>query len=411
MLILRLAFRNATRNITRTALTAMTVLFGTAILTLALSWMNGIFGMILGSSAAQVGHVRVVDPDYVAREQLFPLYDNIPDATALAAKIAERPGVVAAYPRVLTGVALTASEEIGENFALVTGAPVAWYTEQLGLQEHVTSGALLSGKDGEVVLGSIIAERIGAKVGSEVVMIGQTQDGAMSPIKANVVGIVNAGVQTVDQGAFLPLAPLQYLADIGEGATEILVYGDDRDDAARLRRSLEGAPELAGHTVQAWSERDPWAGVIAIATVVQNVFKVVIVFITALGVWNTMMMSVLERTSEIGVMRSMGLGRLGAVALFVVEALTIATIGGLGGILVGGLGGAWLEKNGVELGDQIAQNMDAAIPFQARLYADVSPEVLLTAFALGIAMAFLGSAVPAMRAASIQPVEAMRTRN
>jgi putative ABC transport system permease protein len=409
-LIVRLALRNASRNLTRTALTALTVLFGTGLLTLALSWMEGVFGQLLGTSAAQAGHVRLVDPDYLAREQLFPLYEHLPDAGPLAQRFAAKPGVVAAYPRILTGVTITASEEIGENFALATGAPLAWYTEQLHLDADVATGRWFTGAEGEIVLGATVAERIGAKVGQEIVLVGQTQDGAVSPWKGTLVGVVSTGSALVDQGAFLPLEPVQYLADIGGGATELLLYGSDRDDAATLGAQLAADPDSAGMVVQAWSHRDPWAGMIAISTIVRRVLNTVIVFITALGVWNTMMMSVLERTGEIGVMRSMGLTRLGTVALFVLEALAIAALGGVAGVAIGALGGLYLETYGVELGDQLTQNLDAAIPFQTRLYADVTLPVLVRSFGLGLAMALFGAGVPSLRAASIQPVEAMRER-
>ncbi|MBA2320519.1 MAG: ABC transporter permease [Deltaproteobacteria bacterium] len=411
MLVLRLAFRNAARNVVRTALTAGIVFFGTALLTVALSWMNGIFGQLLGSSASSAGHVRVVTPGYVSREQLFPLYENIPDSAAVAASLLEVPGVVATYPRILTGVTITAGEEIGEVFGLVSGAPVKWYEERLRLGDDLVDGRLQAeGADGEIVLGATIAQRIDAKVGMEVVLIGQTQDGAMSPLKGTVVGVVSAGNALIDQGVFLPLGPVQYMADIGAGATEILVYGEDRDDAGDLAEAIDAAAPFDAWAVEAWSSREPWGSMIAITDVVRGMLQAVIVFITALGVWNTMMMSVLERTGEIGVMRAMGLSRLGAVALFVVEAVTIAVTGGLVGITVGGLGGLYLEKYGVELGAELTKNLDAAIPFTARLFADVSPEVLATSFGLGLAMAFIGSAAPALRAASIQPVEAMRER-
>ena len=411
MLVTRLAFRNAARNRVRTALTAGIVFFGTALLTIALSWMNGIFGQLLGSSAASAGHVRVLAPGYVAREQLFPLYENVPESAKVAADLSGVPGVSRVYPRILTGVTITAGEEIGEVFGLVCGAPIPWYAEELGLGENLIEGRLhAAGAEGEIVLGATIASRVSATVGGEVVMIGQTQDGAISPLKGTVVGIVSAGNALVDQGIFLPLAPVQYMADIGDGATEILVYGEDRDDAGDLAAAIDAHPAFDAWSVEAWSSREPWGSMLAITGVVRGVLQLVIVFITALGVWNTMMMSVLERTGEIGVMRAMGLSRLGAVSLFVIEALTIAISGGLAGIVVGGVAGLYLEFTGVELGEELTKNLDSAIPFTARLYADVSPSVLATAFGLGLAMAFIGSAVPALRAASIQPVEAMRAR-
>jgi putative ABC transport system permease protein len=217
------------------------------------------------------------------------------------------------------------------------------------------------------------------------------------------VGIVQGANALVDQQAFLLFDKVEYMADI-QGATEVLVYGADRDDAAELGRAVQAAfPEYAA---QAWS--DPWAGLLTIAAVVQTILTGIIIFITALGVWNTMMMSVLERTGEIGVMRAMGLGRLGAVVLFVVEAVAIAVFGGGVGVGIGALGGARLERYGVQLGDQIVQN--STFPIASRIYGDLNAEVVLSAFALGLLMAFFGSAVPALRAASIQPISAMRTR-
>ena len=72
-----LALRNVFRNKRRSALTTLTVLLGTALLTLGLSWLNGIMGMILGGATDMAGEVRVVTPEYSLREASFPLYENM----------------------------------------------------------------------------------------------------------------------------------------------------------------------------------------------------------------------------------------------------------------------------------------------------------------------------------------------
>ena len=71
-----LALRNVFRNKRRSALTTLTVLLGTALLTLGLSWLNGIMGMILGGATDMAGEVRVVTPEYSLREASFPLYEK-----------------------------------------------------------------------------------------------------------------------------------------------------------------------------------------------------------------------------------------------------------------------------------------------------------------------------------------------
>lgn len=413
-MILGLAARNATRNVQRTMLTAGTVVLGTALLTVALAWQQGVFGGIVRLAAGSSGHVRVADPDYVQRENLFPLYENVP--VSLVERIAAAEGVKSAYPRITAGVTITAGDEIGDVFGLAVGAPTAWYTEELDLDGLISEGRFLEGKD-DIVLGKTVAERTGAKVGGEVVLLGQDQDGAMSPLKGTVVGIVSGGNALVDQQIYLPFERAAYMANLEDAATEILVYGPDRDDALSLKEIV--VPLVQGAcsdskggkvdcSVQAWSERSPWSGVLAVADFIQWTLSGIIVFITALGVWNTMMMSVLERTGEIGVLRALGLTRRGAVMLFVFEALAIACIGGLFGILLGGLGGWYLETQGIQLGDGVVQNVN--LPVSSRMYGDLTPQTLVVAFVLGLVMAIAGSAVPALRAASIQPVAAMRAR-
>lgn len=405
MLLLRLAARNATRNVVRTSLTALIVVAGTAFLVIALSWMNGIFGSLTGTAAATSGHVRLAKAEYVKREDLLPLYENIPDVDAVVSKVAAVPGVEGAFPRITCGVTLTAGDEIGEVFGLAIGAPEAWYTDWLDLDAKIVDGRMMAADD-EVVLGQTVADRVDAKVGTDLVILGQTQDGAMSPIKGHVVGIARAGNAMVDQEVFLTLARAQYMVDLDRGATEIVVYGADRSGAVDLRDAI--APLEPGLLVQAWSDREPWHTFVNTGEYIRAWLQGIIVFITALGVWNTMMMSVLERTGEIGVMRAMGLGRGGAVMLFVVEALAIAVIGGALGVAIGAVPAYYLEVYGVTLGDNVVQNM--AIPFSTRMHADLTVHVAVQAFLLALAMAVVGSAPPAYRAASIQPVAAMRAK-
>jgi ABC-type lipoprotein release transport system permease subunit len=270
MLLLGLAFRNALRNVQRTMFTAGTVVLGTALLVIALTWEEGVFGGIIKMATAVTGHVRVVNPQYAAREDLLPIYENLPDVDPVLEKVRAVPGVKAAFPRILNGCTLTAGEEIGDVFGLAVGAPQEWYTDWLDVDSMVTEGRFLDPENtDEVVLGQGLADRTGAKVGTEIVMLGQTQDGALSPLKGTVVGIVHGGNALVDQQVDLSFSQMQYMADMDGGATEILIYGADKDEAKELRDVVQQAvPEL---TVQAWSQRDPWAGILGVASFIQGI--------------------------------------------------------------------------------------------------------------------------------------------
>ncbi len=408
-ILLLLAFRNATRKPARTVLTAGMVVAGTAMLVLSLSWLNGIFSAMLESATDAVGHLRVVDPDYAAREQLMPLYENVEDAEPILAALRAHPAVEAAYPKVQTGVTVSVGEQIGDVFGLAVGAPREYFLERLDADANLVEGRWLDDGAEELVLGWTVAEEAGARLGDEVILLGTTQDGSLSPLKGEVVGLVRAGHAMQDRAIFMSLERARWLTDIPGGAVEILIFTDDYQRAPQRAAELRRLPELAGYAVQAWSEREPWLQMLPMLNGIWAMLIFVIVFLAAMGVWNTMMMSVLERTAEIGVLRAMGMGRLGAVGLFVFEATAIAVLGGLVGVALGALPSWYLSVHGIELAEQVTQNFSADLPLSTTFKAALSLQTMTVSFALGLVMALLGSLLPAIRAALIQPVAAMRS--
>lgn len=404
---LRLAVRNTLRRRARTAFTTGMVLFAVAMLLVATTWVGGIFSTMLSAMTAVGGHVRVVDPEFAAREELMPLYENLEQTAPLVALLERQPGVVAVEPRITTGVTVTKGEEIGDIFALAVGASERYFREQVGAKEKLIAGSWFTGAPDELIVGVKVAERTGAQVGDELVLLGATQDGSLSPIKGRLVGIVRSGAGVLDQQVWLPLEKARWLTDIPEGATELLVFTAGLEEGKAVASQLKALPELKAYAIQAWDEREPLKSLIGTVAGMQGVIVFTFVFLAALGIWNTMTMSVLERTHEIGVLRAMGMSRLEVVGMFVGEALAIAVAGGILGLLLG-MGPAWLlETRGIHIGDRLASSAQTMISETIR--GDLTPEAMIRAFALGLLMALLGSLLPALRAASIQPVSAIRS--
>lgn len=401
--LVRLAARNAGRRIARTLLTAGMVLFGVALLMTGLSWIHGIFAQVFEELTAMGGHVRIVDPAYAAREELNPLDANLGRAPALAALLAAQSGVRAVEPRILTGATVTAGREIGDVFAPVIGSTDRYFRERLRAADRLVAGRWMRAPD-ELVLGSRVAKEARARVGSEIVLLGLTQDGALSPLKGRVAGIVHGGL--LDRQILAPLGRIQWLADVGEGATELLVFGDGYAEGAALKRRLRALPALKGLAVQSWEEREPFASSLGTIRAVQGVVVAVIVLLTAVGIWNTMMTSVLERTREIGVMRAMGLSRGGVVALICSEAAAIGLLGGLAGVLLGAIPSWLLQHYGIRVGEDVTARI--TVPLAEVIRGRLTPGVAAFAFGLGLVMALLGALPAALRAAAVQPVTAMR---
>jgi putative ABC transport system permease protein len=417
-----LASRNALRNHRRSALTAATVTLGCALLIIASSWLLGIQHTLSEANMKNNGKIRIVTEAYGEREALFPTEEHIPELGQAVEAIAALPGIDAVYPRILQPVAASHDgEEVGEVFGLLSGAPLEYYGDVLELDRQLHSGAFFSGDGtGQALVGMKLAAEMGISPGQEAIFLGQTQDGSISPIKATVAGIVDAGNILLNRQAYVVLERAQWMADIGEGATELLVFGDgepgdmiaDLEGIAPALVSATGAVGADGNPVQlsisSWLEREPFSSIYKIQSLVNRLIIAVIVFVTALGILNTMMMCVLERTKEIGVLRAMGMTRKEVSSLLLLEAGLISALGGLLGGAAGSAAAIWMQSQGIELGS-VGDNVPEGFAIQSTIYPIWTFAIAGRAFLLALAMGLLGAALPALRAIKIQPVEAMRT--
>jgi putative ABC transport system permease protein len=333
------------------------------------------------------------------------LEKHIPRAAPLLELLRHSPGVTAAEPRIAVAVAVGTGQEIGDVFARAVGANESYFRERLRATEKLVEGRWFQGPD-ELIIGAALRKDLGAKLGDELVLLGATQDGSPSAIKGRLVGVVRGDAE-LTQEILVPLEKIQWLTDIPEGATELLVYGKSLEDAPRLAGELRRLPALSGYAVQVWSEREPFTWMTKLFEASTTILILIVVMLVALGIWNTMMMSVLERTHEVGVLRALGMSWLGTIGLFVGEGLAIGVLGGILGVVAGIGPSLLIEKYGTPIGEENAAASGFAMP--DTLYGHLSVEGMLFAFILGLAMACLGSLVPAIRAARIQPVTAMKS--
>ncbi len=234
--------------------------------------------------------------------------------------------------------------------------------------------------DREVMLGYLAAQSLGVKTGDDLQLFGR-------PFK--VVGIYESNVQLENAGAIVANSVVQQELNIGETVAMTFVYLKPGADAAAFRRAVEEKyPHLqAIRTEEFTSYYDQLQYIEWFVWII----SLVSVVVGGLGVLNTMLMSVSERTREIGTLRAVGWSRGRVLRLILSEGMVITFVGGLLGLGAGAIGADILIRSAPK-----------------GLEALYSPLLFAQAFAVAMVLGFVGALYPAWQASRLAPIEALK---
>ncbi|MCB9665133.1 MAG: ABC transporter permease [Alphaproteobacteria bacterium] len=407
--LLAMAWRNVFRNVRRSLLTATAMALAVAIVMGIGALQHGMFDQMRDLMIGEkLGHVQVQHPDYPVGRRL---HDTVPEAGAVVEALEREPGVARVASR-LFGSALLGTERKTEGVQLHGVDPVREDALR-DISEKLTAGSWLgeAGAHG-IVLGDELARKLEVQVGGELVAVTQAADGSMGNELYTVVGIVDTGSPSVDRaGAFLHRADLGELLVLPDQVHEIVVVARDHSDAA-LAVALEATQGAVGDreaTVRSWKEVDPsTAQIFDFQAISQWILMFFFYGVSGVGVVNTLLMSVLERTREFGVMRAIGLRPTGVVALVVLEAVVLGTFAVLGGAVLGGLFDLYLVQVGVDFSVHGEGFAFGDLTMDPVVHAHVTPTNVWQPIAGIFGFSVLAAIWPAVRAARIQTIDALR---
>lgn len=401
--VLLTAWRNLTRNARRTALTVAAIGIGLAAMVFLWGFSKGLQSNMLGNlQDAIVGSVQVHRAGFFRHPELAK---HMPEPAAVLEPM-QRAGVTHWTPR-LESFALAAGPEVSAG-TLLMGVDPAREPQVTRLAEKVTEGRFFRADDENVcILGAGMARNLKVALGDPVVLVSYDRYGAMAAERFTLVGIITSGELGIDQGLVLaPLAAVQAFLDMQERVTSLVARvapAELEGVVASLRRSL---PE-ADYDVLRWSDMFPvmqeW---VSLSDGFHYVFLGIVLLIVLAGVLNTVLLSMLERTRELGVLMALGM-RPGQVALLIsLESLLLGALG----TAVGAAAGLLLVLAAGRLGIDLSGLLGST----ARFYVDpvIRPEPglqpVLVAIVSTFTAALAAGVYPAWRAARLEPVAAMR---
>lgn len=413
MNLLGMAIRNLGRNRRRSFLAVLSVFIAIALVV----FMDGLISGVVDSLARnftknETGMVNVTTSEYRQRERFMPASAAIKDSDAAVAAVRGTPGLsdrlVQVTPRALTGVVLS-SGSATKVARLIAGDP---QTEKsmLMLDRALTPGSSYLDAAGTAVVGKKLADDLGLKVGDTLKVIAEKADYGMGFKKFRISGLFHTGLDTFDGSTFLVSLPdARDLLGLDRGASEVLVMLKDyrdADRAAALISSHLAAAGLSGLSVQSWTALGDMA---AIVTLSQNIYfwgEIVVAFLGAFIIANILMMVVLERKREIGILKSMGMERPRILWLFLAEGVLLGAIGSLAGVIVGTGLNVWLSIKGLDMTKAIS---GSGIPLDNVIHPAVHPANVVWLFVVGILVSVVVSFLPSRTAARMDPIEAIRS--
>ncbi|MHB1198967.1 MAG: ABC transporter permease [Polaromonas sp.] len=404
MMLGKLAWRNVMRNRRRSAITMLSVAIGLAALTFVWAFIDGMNQqMILNSTRLLAGDMQV----HVKGYHDDPTLDlTMADAAPVLSAVRADPNVAAASVR-LEGKALASRADKSRGI-LVVGVNPHDEPKVSALFDSVVNGQALADSTPGALIGEQLARTLGLAVGDDLLLVGQAYDGSIASGKFPVRGVFRTSIDELDgQVAVLPLAVVRDFFAAPAGASAIVMRLRDREqlDTTRARLSLRLGP---AYETLGWPQLLPMVAVMArFHEVMAWVVLVVFFGIIAAAVVNPVLMSVLERTREFGILLALGMSRARLVGLVLLE----ATLLGLFGLAVGNLLGlavtAFFARTGIDL-----SAFGAALRTMPGLENVTYPVIRLDRSAMVSLVVFATACVtalyPAAKAARLEPVAAIR---
>jgi len=402
---LLLAFRNIFRNRRRTLMTLMMVGGGVAGLLLA----GGYFAFMthgLRESTINdgLGHIQIFTADHFNRDEVRVLDTGIDNWRQVAATVRTGGHVRGVAPRIeFYGMVSNGTKATG-----FMGSAVDPNAEKsLGFISRVVAGRDLDAKpSGEVeaLIGTGLAKSMNVKVGDGLTLLAMTSDGALNGVDVEIVGIVNLGIAEMDARYLRITLPAAQRLLQSDRVTNLVVGLDATENtdevAAELAPRLHGLPQQL--VLKKWIDLATYYK--QVSAMFNGIFLfmgVIVFFMVLMSSVNTLLMSMFERTREIGTMLAMGTPRAWIVALLMLEAILLGAIGAAVGVAAGNLLGALLNASGLHMPPP--PGYTASIPFRV-LHV---PAQMIGSSLLVIVSLALASILPAIRASRLQIAEAL----
>ena len=409
--IFSMAYRNIKRNKRRSFLATLSVCLSLFLICFLQGFIGGTLDSIVKNIVrSESGHIRISTTEFLKQSRFMPVqypvknYKNIIQIIEEDENLKKEIKLIA--PRIMIGTML--GDETGSKPAkLIAGNPEA-EKDLLLLQKSIVKGNYSFENNGSII-GQDLAKELGYTIGDNFNIITQDVIWGLAFRTFTINGIFNSAVSSFDDSLIqVDINDASDFLNMDSGVQQIQIILKDYKKADHIAERIKTL--LSSHyediEVEAWTEIGEYPAVIRIMEEIYFVIFIVVAFLGAFIISNIMMMVVLERRKEIGVLKSMGMKNNYIMTLFLIEGSMLGLFGSLVGIILGNLLNILFSIIGIDFSSMLGS---IKMPIDNVLYTRVSLGDSIYFLTLGILTSAIISYLPARKAAKLNAIDAIRS--
>ncbi len=400
-----IAWRNIGRNKYRSLITIGGIALGLAALVFIRSFIDGADSqMVENYTSFLSGHIQIHQKGF---HKKMGLDLSIEKLSSIESALKNNPNIKA-YTKRIKDYALISSAENSSGILLMGIDPLR-EPSVTTLNQRIKRGRFLSQKDDDkIVIGKELAENLNVDLGDKIVIMSQGYDGSMAAAAYKICGILDTGASEIDKGlALITLKAAQELLVMENKVSEIAIRTSSPFGIEEITSPLKEKLSNLGYEVLSWKEISPLAVQwLEFDKAFSNIILFIVLIVVAASILNTMLMSVMERVKEIGIMLALGTKPKDIVFMVGWESFFLGIIGTSIGMFIGLTASYYFGRTGIDL-SMFSSALEAyytgSVIYPRILFAYVSLWALIV-----LLTSVLASLYPAYKASKLKPVEALR---
>ena len=403
-MLFQIAWRNIWRNTSRSLVVVSSIIIGiwAGIFILSFSW--GLYKNNINESVyKQLSHIQIHNPDF--KEENDPKF-TIPKSDSILEQLKSDNRIASVSSRVIaTGMITSTTTASGVT---IYGINPVSETNQIGLDQNLIEGVYFgSGKDNEILIGQKMAEKHKLKLKSKVVLTFTDVNSEIVSAAFRVGGIYRSKNISLDEvNVYVKKEHLRQLLDLKPSETNeiaILIKDEEQlDSITNFSKML-----VPNAKVEDWRQLAPELDLIIESfNLYTYIISGLILLALTFGIVNTMLMSVLERIRELGMLMAIGLNKSKIFFMIMLETIYLTLMGCPIGLLMGWLTVTILGRTGIDM-SMFSEGL-ASYGFSSMIYPALDQEKYMIIVTMCLITAILSAIYPAYKALQLNPSEAIR---